>query len=360
MKNPGIAEQQAPVLQVEKLVVEFPVSRSLYDIVKRKPARSLRAVDNVSFDLEKNRTIGIVGESGGGKSTVGRVIMQLIRPRSGAVKFKGIDLVKQNRKETSRMRREIQMVFQDPYSSLNPSMTVGQMIKEPLRFHKIVENAMIEDKARELLETVGLSHDFMKRRPKALSGGERQRVGLARALAVNPSLLILDEPVAALDVSIQAQVLNLLLDLRRQFGLSMVFIAHELSVVRYFSDSIAVMYLGDIVEQGSVKEVFEAPAHPYTQRLLSAIPRIQKGKRHRNPALGGEIPSPLNIPQGCRFHPRCPKAKDICLNAEPGTSYVSKTHSVSCHFYENRTQSDNSTEPSRVPLNAESRFRCTL
>jgi oligopeptide transport system ATP-binding protein len=331
-ETPTSEVDEQVVLTVEGVTVDFPISRTFFDVLQRRPVLRLRAVDHVGFKVYRNQTLGLVGESGGGKSTLGRAINQLDPLRSGRIRFLGNDLACQTKHALQQLRRYMQMVFQDPYSSLNPSMTVGQTIKEVLRFHGIVAKSEVDAKVEEILSVVGLSNDFMKRRPRALSGGERQRVGLARALALNPTLLILDEPVAALDVSIQAQVLNLLQDLREKFGLAMIFIAHELSVVRHVSERVAVMYLGRIVEQGTTQEIFEKPAHPYTLRLLDAIPRIRTGKRHREPALKGETPSPLNLPLGCRFHPRCPKSKQICKRVEPEVAQLSSTHQVSCHL----------------------------
>ena len=324
--------KEDPILQTEDLVVAFPVQRSWMDILKRRPAKRVRAVDRVSFEVGRHETLGLVGESGGGKSTVGRAIVRLNEPTSGRIIFEGEDLETHSRQSLQHLRRHIQMVFQDPYSSLNPRLTVGQALMEVLRFHKVVDRSEMEDRVSELLEVVGLSKDFAPRRPRHLSGGERQRVGLARALAVEPSFIVLDEPVAALDVSIQAQVLNLLQDLRDRFGLAMIFIAHELSVVQHVSDRVAVMYLGVIVELGTTEEIFGRAQHPYTQSLLKAAPLLRPGKRRRQAALKGDIPSPLDVPPGCRFHPRCTRAEKICSEIEPPTVQASPTQTVSCHF----------------------------
>ncbi len=322
----------SPLLQVEDLTIAFEKPRSMADIMRGRKARSVRAVDGVSFIVSRGETVGLVGESGSGKTTVGRTILLLNRPKRGRVLFEGENVFALDQLGLGRFRRRAQMVFQDPYSSLNPRIRVGSALAEALRFHKIVPDAEIREEVLRLLSRVGLDPSMAERWPRQLSGGQRQRVGLARALALRPALLVLDEPVAALDVSIQAQILNLLRDLRDELGLTMLFIAHELNVVRHMSDHIIVMYLGKIMEAGTVDEIFERPRHPYTQLLLKAVPRLQPIKRQRPPALEGDVPSPLDIPSGCRFRTRCPIAQPICAAQEPANISVSTTQEVRCHF----------------------------
>ena len=320
------------IIAVENLVVDFVGDRTVLDVLRRKPASHLRAVDDVSFTVAKHEILGLVGESGCGKSTLARAILRLVEPSAGRIIFRGTDIGTIRGRQFQEMRRHLQMVFQDPYSSLNPRMTVGETLTEVLRYHRLCPNGEVVERVRTLLGLVGLGPQFTARRPHELSGGQRQRVGLARALAVGPGFLVLDEPIAALDVSIQAQILNLLKDLRDRLGLTMLFIAHELSVVRYISTRVAVMYLGRIVEVGLVDEVFSAPSHPYTQGLVKSVPRLVAERRHREPVLKGEVPSPLDLPSGCRFHPRCPLAQDICRHLEPPKMRLSPTHSSMCHF----------------------------
>jgi oligopeptide/dipeptide ABC transporter ATP-binding protein len=320
------------LVQVEDLTVAFPARRSLADVIRRKPRVVVRAVDGVSLAIRRNETLGLVGESGSGKTTLGRALLMLYTPTGGRIRFMGQDLAALGGRELQALRRHMQMVFQDPYSSLNPRFTVGRTLAEVLRFHAICPNHDIEAEVQRLLRIVGLSPEHASRHPRALSGGQRQRVGLARALAVRPSFLVLDEPVAALDVSIQAQILNLLEDLGDELGLTMLFVAHELSVVRHMSDRVAVMYLGKIVEIGTRREIFEAPGHPYTQSLLRAVPRLVPERRRRHAVLQGEVPSPLDMPSGCRFHPRCPRAEAICRRVEPPEKRLSVTQVSACHF----------------------------
>ncbi len=325
------AGRQAAMI-VESLVVEYPGHRGIVDIVQRRPATRLRAVDGVSLTIQPNETLGLVGESGCGKTTLGRALMRLVEPSAGTIQFEGQDLLSLGRDDLRRMRRRLQMVFQDPFSSLNPRMSVEQALAEALRFHRIRPEAQVQERVAELLLLVGLAPELAGRWPRALSGGQRQRVGLARALALEPGFLVLDEPVAALDVSIQAQILNLLKDLRDRLGLTMLFIAHELSVIRHMSQRVAVMYLGRIVELGPTADVFDRPAHPYTQGLVKAIPQLVPERRHRKPVLQGEVPSPLDIPSGCRFHTRCPKARDICRQVSPAMTELTTLHQAECHF----------------------------
>jgi peptide/nickel transport system ATP-binding protein len=320
------------LLSVQDLVVEFARRRSVTDIIARQPVAKARAVDGVSLDIRAHETIGLVGESGSGKTTLGRAILGLYKPAAGRVLFRGRDIADPDPAARQSLRRNLQMVFQNPLSSLNLRYTVAQAIGEALRFHRVVPDAAVPAEIERLLRLVGLAPEMAHRAPRQLSGGQCQRVGLARALSVRPTMLVLDEPVAALDVSIQAQVLNLLDDLRRELGLAMLFVAHELSVVRHMSHRVAVMYLGRIVEIGTSDEIFAAPGHPYTQSLLAAVPRLGHGKRRRQAALKGDIPSPYAIPPGCRFQTRCPKAQDICRKVMPPSVQLSPTHKAECHF----------------------------
>jgi oligopeptide/dipeptide ABC transporter ATP-binding protein len=323
---------QDVLLSVQDLVVEFARRRSVTDIIARRPVAKARAVDGVNLELRAHETLGLVGESGSGKTTLGRAILGLYKPAAGRVLFRGRDIADPNPAARQSLRRNMQMVFQNPFSSLNLRFTVAQTIGEALRFHRVVPDAEVPAETERLLRLVGLAPEMAQRAPRQLSGGQCQRVGLARALSVRPIMLVLDEPVAALDVSIQAQVLNLLDDLRRELGLAMLFVAHELSVVQHMSHRVAVMYLGKIVEIGTSDEIFAAPSHPYTQSLLAAVPRLGQGKRRRQAVLKGDIPSPYAIPSGCRFRTRCPKAQDICRNVAPPSVQLSSTHKVDCHF----------------------------
>lgn len=324
----------ADVVAVEDLVVEFRASRSIAALLRGISARRLRAVDGVSFTIARHETLGLVGESGSGKTTLGRALLGLYRASEGRITFEGAPIRAQKTRELRALRQHMQMVFQDPYSSLNPRMTVGQTLGEVLRFHAVCAKSEVVAEVAKLLELVGLSADMAARYPSALSGGQRQRVGLARALAVRPNFLVLDEPVAALDVSIQAQILNLLQDLRDELGLTILFIAHELSVVRHMSTRLAVMYLGKIVEIGAADAIFSAPSHPYTQGLMKAVPRLIPERRHREAVLKGDVPSPLAVPSGCRFHPRCPMARDLCRAETPPVAALGDGHEAACHFAE--------------------------
>ena len=324
------------ILRVEGLTKHFPLRGGLLN----RTFAQVRAVDDVSFDVKAGETVGLVGESGCGKSTTGRCIVRLLDPTAGHVYFKGRDLAQRTKRQMRQMRREIQIVFQDPYASLNPRITVHEIIAEPLRIYGRYRGEHDGGKrVRELMELVGLNPEHHNRFPHEFSGGQRQRIGIARALALDPQLLILDEPVSALDVSIQAQVINLLEDLQDQLGLAFLFIAHDLSVVRHLSDRVAVMYLGHMVEFGTTDEIFNNPTHPYTQALLSAAPISDprhRGQRDRI-VLEGDIPSPSNPPSGCRFRTRCWKAEDICAEEQPPLADMhGHGHPSACHFAEPR------------------------
>jgi oligopeptide/dipeptide ABC transporter ATP-binding protein len=322
-----------PLLDIRDLAVHFKGRRTLTDRLSGRQPGVLRALDGVDLLVPAGAVLGLVGESGSGKTTLGRVLVGLQVPTRGEVVFQGKPIA-QAGKRPRPMPRAIQMVFQDPYSSLNPRMTIGAALVEPMVVHELVARGAADSAVRTLLTDVGLGEAMAGRLPAALSGGQRQRVSLARALAVQPSLLVLDEPVSALDVSIQAQILQLLSELRERLGLAMVFIAHELGVVHEISTHIAVMYLGKIMEFGSVSQVFHQPGHPYTEGLLAAAPKLEAGRRRRRPMVMGEAPSPLNIPAGCRFHPRCPKVDAICRNQSPPLVQLSQGHTSACHFAE--------------------------
>jgi peptide/nickel transport system ATP-binding protein len=297
------------------------------------PAGKMHAVDGLSFKLEKGHTLGVVGESGCGKSTTGRAILRLHEPTSGEVIFEGRDITKISAKEMQKLRTEMQMIFQDPFASLNPRKTVSEIIAEPLRLNKVYKNKNDQSKrVLELMELVGLSERLINTYPHELDGGRRQRIGIARALAMNPKFIVCDEPVSALDVSIQAQILNLLKELQKDFGLTYMFITHDLSVVNYFSDEIIVMYLGKVVEHATSEALFANPTHPYTKALLSAIPVPRLGAKKERILLKGEITSPINPKPGCRFAPRCEYAKDCCFKDSPELREIEPGHQVACHF----------------------------
>lgn len=319
------------LLSVRNLVKHFPITRG---IIFQKQIGAVHAVDDISFDIHQGETLGLVGESGCGKSTTGRTILQLYRPTSGQVLFDGIDLVALKGNELRKMRRRVQMIFQDPYASLNPRMTVGEIIGEPLLIHGVAKGKAIQERVEQLLELVGLNPAFSNRYPHEFSGGQRQRIGVARALALQPDLIVCDEPISALDVSIQAQVVNLLEDLQHQFGLTYLFIAHDLSMVRHISDRIAVMYLGVLVELADRNELYNHPLHPYTQALLSAVPIPDPfvEERRRRIILEGDVPSPVNPPSGCRFRTRCKYAKEQCSEVKPEWRELQPGHFVACHF----------------------------
>jgi oligopeptide/dipeptide ABC transporter ATP-binding protein len=330
-------ERPTPVVpptayDIKGLRVHFPVRRSWAAVLSRAPRQVVRAVDGVDLVISATETLGLVGESGSGKTTLARSLVRIYKPTSGAILLEGRELGALPARGVGGLCRKVQMVFQDPYSSLNPRKTVGAALSEVLIFHGLCTRAEAQAEVGRLLASVGLSKGMAERLPRSLSGGQRQRVGLARALAVQPSFILLDEPVAALDVSIQAQILNLLKDMKDRTDLGMLLVAHELSVVRHMSDRVAVMYLGRIVEIGATHEIFGTPQHPYTQSLLRAVPRLVPQRRHREPALGGEVPSPIAVPPGCRFHPRCPRAAEVCRQVDPPYVERAAGHKAACHF----------------------------
>ncbi len=321
-----------PLLDVKNLKMHFPLTQG---IIFQRKVGAVQAVDGVSFSVKRGETLGLVGESGCGKSTTGRAILQLYKPTDGNVIFNGSDLTTLDSTQMRKMRRHLQMIFQDPYASLNPRMTVGNIVSEPMQIHKLVAKNERTQRVQELLQTVGLNPYFANRYPHEFSGGQRQRIGIARALAANPDFIVCDEPVSALDVSIQAQIVNLLEDLQEQFGLTYLFIAHDLSVVRHISDRVAVMYLGKIVEVADRNELYDTPLHPYTKALLSAVPipdPVIERQRERI-ILTGDVPSPINPPSGCRFHTRCPYVMDVCKKVDPIFADQGSGHFVACHLY---------------------------
>lgn len=327
------------LLRVEDLKMHFPILAGVF----RRKVGAIKAVDGVSFDIKHGETLGLVGESGCGKSTTGRAILQLYEPTAGKILFENTDLVTLRPEKMRKLRNEIQMIFQDAYSSLNPRMTIGEIIKEPLTIFNISKGKEANERVDSLLEVVGLNKKFKNRFPHEFSGGQRQRIGIARALALNPKLIVLDEPISALDVSVQAQVINLLEDLQEEFGLTYLFIAHDLSVVRHISDRVAVMYLGRLVELTDKDTLYENPLHPYTQGLLSAVPipdpHVEETRQRI--ILEGDVPSPSNPPSGCNFRTRCPLADTICAEQQPEWREVIPEHFVACH----------ATDPSKIDGN---------
>lgn len=317
------------LLKVEGLKKYFPIQRGVF----KQTVGHVKAVDGISFEVKRGETLGVVGESGCGKSTMGRSILRLLEPTEGVVEFEGKDVISMSKQTMRAMRREMQIVFQDPYASLNPRYSIAQTLMEPMVIHKLHTPSSRMERVRTLLERVGLDPDYAKRYPHEFSGGQRQRIGIARALAVNPKLIVLDEPVAALDVSVQSQVLNLLEDLQEDFNLTYVFIAHDLSVVRHISDRVLVLYLGKMAELASSDALFEDPLHPYTKALLSAVPVPNPDIKRERVILQGDLPSPANPPKGCPFHTRCPVVMDVCRSQVPEWKEVKENHLVACHLY---------------------------
>ncbi len=318
------------LIEVSHLKKYFPIKRGLLS----KTVGHVRAVNDVSFSLRRGETLGLVGESGCGKTTVGRSILRLIEPSEGSVRFEGREITKLGTSEMRDLRRQMQIIFQDPYSSLNPRITVGGMLAEIIKFHGLRKtDADIQRRVSELLEIVGLRQEYARRYPHEFSGGQRQRLGIARALSVEPKFIVCDEPVSALDVSIQSQVINLLDDLQKEFGLTYLFIAHDLSVVEHISDRVAVMYLGEIVEIGTAEQLYSNPKHPYTQALLSAVPLPDPRRKPQRIVLTGDVPSPANLPSGCHFHPRCPKVMPECKVAHPVLGDDGTGHMTRCLLY---------------------------
>ena len=327
-----------PLLEVSDLVKHFPVrSNPLAALWPAASPRVVHAVDGVSFTIEPGETLGLVGESGCGKTTTGRLVLRAIDPTSGRIAFEGQDITALSARRLLPFRRKVQIVFQDPYSSLNPRLTVGRAVTEPIRVHRIAEGAGAEARVRELLDMVGLSTEYLRRYPHELSGGQRQRVGIARALAAGPRLVVADEAVSALDVSVRAQILNLLVDLRERLGLAYLFVSHDLGVIRFVSHRVAVMYLGKLVEVAPTAELFKQPRHPYTQALLAAIPAVGDGATSifDDPTrlLEGELPNPIDLPRGCRFASRCPHRMARCDEVEPALREPAPAHAVACHLY---------------------------
>ena len=319
------------ILEVKDLRKHFPIRRGLFG----RTVGHVKAVDGVSFDLARGETLGLVGESGCGKTTAGRTLLRLLDPvTGGSATFLGKDLFAMEGEELRKTRRHMQIIFQDPYASLNPRMTVGSIVGEPLAIHHIASGKAREERVAQLLHRVGLRPEHMRRDPHEFSGGQRQRIGIARALALNPDLIIADEPVSALDVSIQAQVINLLQDLQKEFGIAYVLVAHDLAVVQHISDRIAVMYLGKIVEMADADDLVMSPKHPYTEALLSAVPVPDPKVKKKRILLRGDVPSPVNPPSGCRFHTRCPYKEDICVKEEPPMREILSGHYAACHFSE--------------------------
>lgn len=321
---------QDPLLEVKNLKKHFPVKGGIFG----RTVANVFAVDDVSFTVRRGETLGLVGESGCGKSTLGRSILRLHEPTSGEVRFEGQDVCALGARELRRMRRNMQIIFQDPFSSLNPRMTIGDILAEPFVIHKLGSKAEIRDKVRDLLGTVGMPPETVERYPHEFSGGQRQRIGIARALALQPKLIVADEPVSALDVSIQSQILNLLVDLRTKFDLSYIFIAHDLAVIEHISDKVVVMYLGKIVEYADGEDLYARPLHPYTQALIAAIPKPDVRRKKERQVLKGDVPSPMNPPSGCYFHPRCPIATEKCRREAPALRNLGsedKPHMVACH-----------------------------
>ena len=321
--------EKRKILEVKNLKKYFPLKKGIY----KEGDPCVKAVDDITFDLYEGETLGLVGESGCGKSTLGRTIIRLYEPTSGEVIFEGEDVAKKSRKEMRALREEMQFIFQDPYSSLNPRMTVFNILAEPLIAHgKFKRGPELDAYVKDLMDRCGLPSYYCYRYPHQFSGGQRQRIGIARSLALDPSFIICDEPVSALDVSIQSQIINLMKDMQEEKNISYIFISHDLSVVKHISDRVGVMYLGSMMELADKNEIYSNPQHPYTRALIGAIPLPDPTKRKEMKVIQGEIPSNVNIPKGCKFNPRCPFAKDICREQEPATKEVKPNHFVKCHF----------------------------
>jgi oligopeptide/dipeptide ABC transporter ATP-binding protein len=320
-----------PIIEIQKLAKYFPVQRGFLG----RKVQHLKAVDGVSLTVQTGETLGLVGESGCGKSTVGYLILQLLKPDRGRVLFRGQDLASLDREALRKVRRQIQVVFQDPQSSLDPRMLIKKTVGYPLEVNRLARGAEVVERVRAMLAEVGLDQDHMYRYPHEFSGGQRQRIGVARALITRPEFIVFDEPTSALDVSVQAQILNLIKSLQQRYGYAYLFISHDLSVIKHMSHRIAVMYLGKIVETASTQDLFRRPLHPYTRALMAALPQPDPQQRHALAVLPGDVPSPVNVPAGCRFHPRCPEVMEICHALEPEYRMVEAGHRVACHLYTN-------------------------
>ena len=330
--NPVGRDPNRILLEVRDLRRFFPIRKGFFSRVRGY----VKAVDGVSLDVRRGEVVGLVGESGCGKTTLARTILRLIEPTSGSVLFDGIPVFSLKGGELRRLRKRFQIIFQDPYGSLNPRLTVGSMIAEPIKIHKIAKGAAVKERVADLLQKVGIPAEHMNRYPHEFSGGQRQRIGIARSLAVGPEFVVADEPVSSLDVSVQAQILNLLRDLQGEFGLTFLFITHDLGVVEYLADRVAVMYLGKIVEVAQTERLFGNVKHPYTQALISAIPSLDPQKKRQRIVLPGDVPSPAAVPPGCPFHPRCPKAMSHCRTDVPSLREDEPGHHVSCWLYQPR------------------------